>query len=85
MRFAYRIERLEAASSDAEYRYWGERLAEEFGLPNEWMYRELLAIHERIQRNGLDGEIRRIARESGHPEEQVWSDFEEALAKVREG
>ena len=82
MKLVQRIEHLETASTEAEYRRWAERLAREWGMPVERLFRELLGNHDRIERNGLDEELRRIARESGHSEEKVREDYEEALATL---
>ncbi len=65
MKLAQRIERLEAASPEAEYWHWVERLAEEWRMLAEPVFQGLQAIHDRIERRGLDAELRRKARESG--------------------
>ncbi len=82
MKLVHRMERLEDASTEAVYWHWAQRLAEEWGRPAEQVFHHLLEIHERIERDGLDAEIHRIASESGHSEEKVREDFEEALATL---
>ena len=82
MKLAQRLERLEIASTEAAYRRWAERLAGELGVPAERLDRELIEIAERIERWGLDEELRRTARERGWTEEESRQYFEEELATV---
>ena len=82
MKLGQRIERLEVASSESIYRRWAEHFSEEWGIPAERLVREFIEIADRIERNGLDEEIRRIATKGGHSEEKVREDFEEALASL---
>ena len=84
MKLAQRLERLEIASAEVAYRQLAERLAGELGVPAERLARELIEIAERIERWGLDEELRRTAREFGLSEEKVREDFEEGLASIRE-
>ena len=84
MKLTQRIEQLEAASTDAEYRRYAEHFSGEWGIPAERLFHEFIEIADRIERFGLDEELRRIASESGHSEEKVRADFEAELVKVRD-
>ncbi len=84
MKVTQRLERLEDASTDAEYRRRAEQLAGEWGMPVEQVLRDLLEARDRIERFGLDAELCLLAQESGHSEEKVRADFEAELVKVRD-
>ena len=80
MSLAQRLERLETASTEAAYRRCADRLAGELGVPAEQLMHELIETDERIERWGLDEELRRIASERGWTEEDAREHFEDALA-----
>ena len=80
MSLAQRLDRLETASAEVAYRQLAERLAGELGVPAERLFSELIEMTERIERWGLDEELRLIARERGWTEEESQQYFEEALA-----
>lgn len=82
MKLAQRLERLEIASTEADYRRWAERLAGELGVPAEQLARELIEIAERIERWGLHEELRRTAKERSLTEEEVREHFEEELRRT---
>ncbi len=82
MKLVQRIEHLETASTEAEYRRWAERLAGEWGMPVERVFQKLLEIRDRIERNGLDEELRRLASGCGWTEEEAWEHFDKALATL---
>ena len=82
MKLAQRLERLEAASTETFYRHWADRLAGEFGVPADQMFHRLLDIADRIERRGLDEELRRIASECGWTEEEAREHFDKALATL---
>ena len=53
-----------------------ERFAEEHGLGIDDVLREAQEMEERIQRWGLQPELRRLAQEFGMSEEEVRADYE---------
>ncbi len=84
MKVTQRLERLEAATREAEYRRYAEQLAPEWGIPAEQLCQQFMEIADRIEREGLDAEVRLIARDCGWTEEEAWRRYEEALAEVPE-
>ncbi|MCH8815963.1 MAG: hypothetical protein IH957_12900 [Chloroflexi bacterium] len=52
------------------------RIAEENGLELDQVVREAYEAGERILRNGLEAELRRLALEFGMSEEEVRADYE---------
>ena len=53
-----------------------ERIAEEHGVAIDEVLRELQEIEERIQREGLEAELHRFARDSGMSDEKARALYE---------
>ena len=84
MKLTQRIERLEVATRETQYRRYAEQLSEEWGIPAERLFHQFMESADRIEREGLDAEVRHLAHECGWTEEEAWRRYEEALAEVRE-
>ena len=82
MKLVQRLERLEAASTEAFYRQWADRLSEKWGIPAERLFHKFLEIGDRIERWGLDEELRRLAGRCDWTEEEAREHFEKALASL---
>jgi len=79
-----RLHRLEALEREQRLREVGERMAEEFGLPVEETVRELREVAARIDRWGIDAELRRMAADFGESEVEVRSRYEAEVAKLEQ-
>ena len=71
------LELLKAGELERSNLIWAERIAEENGLELDQVLREAHEAGERILRNGLEAELRRLAQEFGMSEEEVRADYEE--------
>ena len=67
---------LKAGELERSNLIWAERIAEENGLELDQVLREAHEAGERILRNGLKAELRRLAQEFGMSEEEVRADYE---------
>jgi hypothetical protein len=75
---------LEAAQWERDVVEIAERLAVEFDLPLDEVLREAHETGERIQRWGIDAELRRFARERGLSEDEVRAPYEAVRAELEE-
>lgn len=79
MASAYR--ELEVDEQERAILIWAERIAEEFGVELDQVLRELQEVCERIERWGLQPELRRLAQELGMSEERVRALHEAGMDK----
>ena len=77
-----RLERVEIASREEQYRRYAEELSGEWGIPAERLAYQFMEIANRIEREGLGAEVRDMAGACGWTEEEAWKRYEEALATL---
>ena len=82
MRNVQRLERLEHAEEERTLYRRAERIAKDFGLDADDAFRRLQEVAARVERWGIDAELRAIAREHGLSEEKVRADYEAVCVEV---
>lgn len=82
MSIGQRITRLEAVHQERLLRERAERVAAAYGLGVDEVQRDLAEIAERVQRWGIDEEIRYFAAEHDLSEADVREMFEEEQRKI---
>jgi hypothetical protein len=78
-----RVARLEAAQWEQSIMEIAERLAAEFELPLDEVLREARETGERIERWGIDEELRLFGQQHGIGEDEVRARYAEALRDCR--
>ncbi len=82
MSLVQRLERLEAMKEGCAVYEVAERIAERHGVTPDEVLRRAEEIGTRIERWGLDAEMRRFARDHGLTEEQARARYKAALAEL---
>ncbi len=81
MSLAQRLQRLEVAEQERAVLGQAERIAERHGVGIDELLRLAQEIGARIERWGLDAELRRFARERGLTEDEARARYEAAREK----
>ena len=81
MSLGQRIARLEHVEEERELLRGAEWLAERYSLSLDEVLRSLRETSDRIDRWGLDAEVRRLAREWGKSEDEVRAELEAHTAE----
>jgi len=82
MSLTQRLQRLEALEREQHLREVAERLAAEFGVAVEETVRQLREAAARIDRWGIDAELRRMAGDFGVSEEEVRARYQAEVAQL---
>ncbi len=82
MSLVQRLERLEAIREGRAVYELVERIAERHGVAVDEVLRRAQEIGTRIERWGLDAELRRLARDHGLTEEEARARYEAARAEL---
>jgi hypothetical protein len=84
MSLTARLRRLEEGEWDQRLYREAERMAKQHGRDPDLVLRELQEIAERVQRWGVDAEVRRFADESGLSEDKARALFDSARREIED-